>query len=307
MSPLLHTMRRGGDLMAQKDIAEKMLEAYNDVFADIVNVLLFGGKEVMTPDSLEEQEGNAFYKAEGKLHSLERDVVKRWKDGSIRIACIGFENQTKPDADMPLRVIGYDGAEYRSQLSRDGKQRDRYPVVTLVLYFGCEGHWDAPLTLKERVKIPEGLEPFVNDYKINLFEIAYLSKEQIQMFRSDFRFVADFFVQMRETGDYRYKENRMKMRHMTEVFQLFAAMTNDRKYEEGFWKYTGKEEVNTVRNLFDIVEDRGREEGRKEAQKEYERDKRDTALSLREFGMPEEAIAKSMKVNIETVRRWLTA
>ncbi len=30
--------------MGQKDIAEKTLEAYNDVFADIVNVLLFNGK-----------------------------------------------------------------------------------------------------------------------------------------------------------------------------------------------------------------------------------------------------------------------
>lgn len=30
--------------MAEKDIAEKTLEAYNDVFADIVNVLLFQGK-----------------------------------------------------------------------------------------------------------------------------------------------------------------------------------------------------------------------------------------------------------------------
>ena len=27
--------------MAEKDIAEKTLEAYNDVFSDIVNVLLF--------------------------------------------------------------------------------------------------------------------------------------------------------------------------------------------------------------------------------------------------------------------------
>ena len=306
--------------MAQKDIAEKILEAHNDVFADIVNVLLFSGREVISPDQLEDQPPRAHYKAQDRLRETERDVVKRWKDGNIRIACLGIENQTAADPDMPLRAIAYDGAEYRAQLLRSKRRRPpkasgperqpqepRYPVVTLVLYFGCEGHWDAPLTLKERVKIPEGLEPFVNDYKINLFEIAYLSKEQIQMFRSDFRFVADFFVQMRETGDYRYKENRMKMRHMTEVFQLFAAMTNDRKYEEGFWKYTGKEEVNTVRNLFDIVEDRGREEGRKEAQKEYERDKRDTALSLREFGMPEEAIAKSMKVNIETVRRWLTA
>ena len=31
--------------MAQKDIAEKTLESYNDVFADILNVLLFHGEQ----------------------------------------------------------------------------------------------------------------------------------------------------------------------------------------------------------------------------------------------------------------------
>ena len=30
--------------MGEKDITEKILADYNDVFADIVNVLLFGGK-----------------------------------------------------------------------------------------------------------------------------------------------------------------------------------------------------------------------------------------------------------------------
>ena len=41
--------------VAEKDIAQKILEAYNDVFADIVNVLLFDGKEVIRPDELEAQ------------------------------------------------------------------------------------------------------------------------------------------------------------------------------------------------------------------------------------------------------------
>ena len=33
--------------MAEKDVAEKILESYNDVFSDIVNVLLFQGKQVL--------------------------------------------------------------------------------------------------------------------------------------------------------------------------------------------------------------------------------------------------------------------
>lgn len=36
----------------------------------------------------------------------------------------GLKNQTDSDADMPLRVISYDGAEYRAQLIRDISSQD---------------------------------------------------------------------------------------------------------------------------------------------------------------------------------------
>lgn len=40
--------------MAGKDMAEKALESYNDVFADIVNTLLFNGREKVLEDELEQ-------------------------------------------------------------------------------------------------------------------------------------------------------------------------------------------------------------------------------------------------------------
>ena len=40
--------------MAVKDITEKTLEAYNDVFADIVNVFLFNGKQLIAEQELED-------------------------------------------------------------------------------------------------------------------------------------------------------------------------------------------------------------------------------------------------------------
>ena len=61
---------------------------------------------------------------------------------------------------MPLRVIGYDGAAYRAELS----QEDRYPVITLVLYFGDEP-WGKNRTLYDVIDIPEAFRPFVGDYK----------------------------------------------------------------------------------------------------------------------------------------------
>lgn len=62
--------------MAEKDMTEKTLEAYNDVFADILNVLLFGGKPVVSEYDLQEATPRSFYKADGKLHEQERDVAK---------------------------------------------------------------------------------------------------------------------------------------------------------------------------------------------------------------------------------------
>ena len=211
-------------------MAEKILESYNDVFSDIVNVLLFKGKQVLSADELEEEATRSYYKADGKVHEIERDVAKRWKNGNIRVACIGFENQTAADPDMPLRVIGYDGAEYRAQLLAENSAAKRYPVVTLVLYFGYDKPWSGPLSLKERMEIPQELEEYINDYKINLFQIAYLPREQVQQFRSDFRIVADYFVQKRKKGE--YLPSTQEITHVQETLQLLSVMTNDHRFEE---------------------------------------------------------------------------
>lgn len=117
--------------MAEKDITEKNLEALNDVFADIVNVLLFKGEQVINEKDLEADTTKSMFKADGKIHEQERDVSKFWKNGEIRISILGIENQTTQDSDMPLRVISYDGASYKQQLL-DKKQKKRYPVATLV-------------------------------------------------------------------------------------------------------------------------------------------------------------------------------
>ena len=124
--------------MGQKDITEKMLADYNDVFADIVNVLLFDGKQVVSESSLESIKDKSQYKAEGTIHEEERDVSKLVREQNVKLALLGLEHQTDEDSDEPIRVIGYDGVSYRSQLLH--KQKERFPVVTLVLYFGTTSH-----------------------------------------------------------------------------------------------------------------------------------------------------------------------
>lgn len=216
--------------MNEKDIVEKTLIACNDVFADIVNVLLFGGERLIKEDELIDAQPNSHYKADGKLREQERDVSKYWKHNNIRITFLGIENQTVSDADMPIRVIGYDGAAYRNQMQKD--ETERYPVVTLVLYFGYEKRWDTTRHLTECFDTPNELKPYVNDYRINLFEIAYLTDEQVNMFQSDFKIVADYFVQMRKNND--YIPSKEIIRHVHEVMELMSVMNEDNRFEEAY-------------------------------------------------------------------------
>lgn len=78
--------------MRQMDMTEKLLEDYNDVFADIVNVLLFDGKNTVNPDVLETTKVKSQYKADGgELHEMERDVAKYWKEKEVTIALYGVK------------------------------------------------------------------------------------------------------------------------------------------------------------------------------------------------------------------------
>ena len=141
--------------MGAKDITEKTLEAYNDVFADIVNVLLFKGDRLVNEKELEADSKETMFKADGKILQQERDVSKFWKNGEIRISILGFENQIMQDYKMPLRIISYDGASYKQLL--DKKLKKNYPVATLVLYFGTERKWIAPKNLLACFTIFENL------------------------------------------------------------------------------------------------------------------------------------------------------
>ena len=239
--------------MAEKDMNSKVLEELNDVFSDISNVLLFNGKNVISENDLTESTTYSNYTANGKIREQERDVAKYWNNSEIRIAMVGFENQIKDDPDMPLRVLNYDAASYRAQFSPTNSN-PRFPVVTLVLYFGYKHHWSKAKTLYEQVNVPDELVPYVNDYKINLFEIAYLTDEQIKMFKSDFKFVADYYVQMRKTG--KYIPPTEKIEHVSELLGMMSALTKDNRFIESYENLKGKEKVNMC-EVLDEVEARG--------------------------------------------------
>ena len=281
--------------MGEKDIAEKNLEALNDVFADIVNVLLFKGKRLMKEDELEADTKDSQFKSDGKLHEQERDVSKLWKNGEVRISILGFENQTVQDYKMPLRVISYDGASYKKQLLDEALQK-YYPVATLVLYFGYKDRWTAPKNLYGCFNVSEELKPFVNDYKINVFEIAWLDEETVNMFQSDFKFVAQYFRAKRLNNN--YVPTAEEIKHADELSKMFTALTGDKSFETSYNEVILKKKGGIT--MCDIVEgfkNEGRIEGRNEGKAELVRKMLDAKL------VSEQQIADLLKISVEEVKK----
>ena len=244
--------------MNGKDITQKMLERYNDVFADIVNVLLFNGKRIVDEDALIDTPADSALKIDGEIHSQDRDVAKYWKNSQINIALFGLENQTVPDKLMPMRVIGYDGAEYKKQVLEENRYKKKYPVITLVLYMGYEKNWKYSNSLLDLLEVDENLKPYVSDYKINVFEIAFLDREKIDLFKSDFRMLADYLYQMRTTDSYEGDESDIK--HVDEILMLMSAMSGF-KNVENIIKVAHERKVSNMKGFFELAEEKGLERG----------------------------------------------
>ena len=255
--------------MNGKDITQKMLERYNDVFADIVNVLLFNGKRIVDEDALIDTPADSALKIDGEIHSQDRDVAKYWKNSQINIALFGLENQTVPDKLMPMRVIGYDGAEYKKQVLEENRYKKKHPVITLVLYMGYDRNWKYSNSLLDLLEVDDNLKPYVSDYRINVFEIAFLDREKIDLFKSDFRMLADYLYQMRTTDSYKGDESNVK--HVDEILMLMSAMSGFKNIEN-IIKVAHERKVSNMKGFFELAEEKGlerglelgREEGREE-------------------------------------------
>ena len=263
------------------DSNEKILADYNDVFADIMNVFLYDGERIIKEEDLENSKDMSQYKADGELHEQERDVSKYYNGNEMRIAFLGIEHQNKEEKYMPLRIISYDGSAYRAQLlktTENNKKQKPYPVITLVLYFGVT-HWNHGKSVYEVLDIPKELKAFVSDYKINVIEVAFLEREQIEKFQSDFRLIADFFVQKRLKG--KYIPPNLPIKHTDEFLKLLAIMVGDERYREIIDEMNadrnGNEGGKTMCEIYDQIEQQGIEKGiQKGIQKGIEQEQKRT-------------------------------
>ena len=287
------------------DSNEKILVDYNDVFADIMNVFLYNGERVIKEEDLENSKDRSQYKADGELHEQERDVSKFYNGNEMRIAFLGIEHQNKKEQYMPLRIISYDGSVYRAQLLNtetntvDKKKQKPYPVITLVMYFGVT-HWNHGKSIYEVLDIPEEIKVFVSDYKINVIEVAFLEKEQIEKFQSDFRFIADFFVQKRLTGDY-YPPNNLPVKHMDAFLKLLSIMVGDQRYREILEEMNlNNTEESNMCEVFDKIEQRGIQKGiQEEVISLYKKGLISLSDAIKELSVSEEEFLKMTENNLK--------
>ena len=263
--------------MGEKDILEKKLLMFNDVFADFVNGIMFDGKDVVKEDELVDLSGWSHYKGDDSKHRFQdRDVVKLWKKENVVISLIGIENQDIPDEDIVFRVISYDGASYRTQLvekerrkrkkkvdkvaEKSAEKLDIFPVITFVIYYG-EEEWRHETTLHKRLNLDSELKHYVSDYSINLIDLKKLSEDDINKFKKDFKLIADYMVK----GS-KHKADRIDLNHPEEVSELILRLTGEELPFEVECEEGGNNMEKFFEPMFERAEARGRAEGRAEGE-----------------------------------------
>ncbi len=210
------------------DAVQKDLESYPDVFADMVNVLVYEGRQVLKPENLWPAATESLYKGmKQKLKRQMEDVAKYdMLDGKKRILYL-IANQSRTDRKMILRKKGYEGGAYREQY--DGKVQDLCPVMELVLYWG-RGHWGGAMSLREmfadRSMDPQAWE-YIDDGRLHVFEMCHLPPHVRQRFTSDMRFVAEYLA-----DEESLESMEQEVWHLEALLDFLGELSGDGRYQK---------------------------------------------------------------------------
>lgn len=237
--------------MGQPDLSVKGLTSFPDVAADIVNVFVYNGKQVLQETDLKPYVTNeSIVKTEGKLKGLNRDNCMENIRNGTRYAIFGFENQNDIDHTMLLRIMGYDYSVYARQIEEiiaenKKNQKDAFvhkifkgqkikPVITFVLLYQSQEDDEMPSNLFEMIDFPEDeeVQMYIQNYKINIIHLGNLSNEQLDSFHSDFAFIAKYL-----NKHYNKKQLLSELKnqdtiliHPKDTLYTLASLTRDSRY-----------------------------------------------------------------------------
>lgn len=101
----------------EKDVVQIRCLSDNERYADLINGVVFGGRQVVHGEDIREMDSQtglwrAFPgKKTVKTGKKFRDLIRKVAMG-VNFTVIGVENQDKVHYLMPLRAMLYDAAEY---------------------------------------------------------------------------------------------------------------------------------------------------------------------------------------------------
>ena len=149
------------------------------------------------------------------------------------------------------------------------KEQKFVPIITLVLYMGTDKPWDGARSLYELLEIEERLKPFVNDYKLNLYD--YHEHQDFSVFKTENRIL---FEALSCAGDEGLMEEMLRShpewyeRLDRESAKAILGIMGVRIDIDKIREIKEKEEVYNVCKAFDDHLERGRREGRREGKRE---------------------------------------
>lgn len=202
--------------MAEKDAVTKAYMSDPEVFADLCNYYLYGGREVILPENLTPLDtaeiaipyGKSRKKKSKRAIQRYRDVFKRaviMQDSKAMYCLIGAENQSEMHNAMVPKDMLYDAVSYVDQVEaiarKHAKNKDKpensadflsgfhredrlIPVITLTVYWGAD-EWTAPTDLHEMMDMSPELARFVPNYWLNLISPATIKDEDFSKFRTE--------------------------------------------------------------------------------------------------------------------------
>ena len=157
--------------------------------------------------------------------------------------------------------MGYDFATYQGYLKN---KKALLPTITIVLNFS-DKRWNKSKTLHGMLQLSDELKPYVADYAISIYDVAFLEDDVIERFSSDFKLVAKYLKKRRLGKIEDLAQDRQRIKHVEAVLDLFRVFTKDERYENlltGNIKYMAKKgEDVSMCIVLDTIEQRGIEKG----------------------------------------------
>ena len=236
--------------MGAKDLAEKNLLQYKDVFSDIVNVNLFGGRCYVSAKELSREPGELITKAvsDDKLRQLQMDVPMKCKKHN-RSFFLCLENQSDKNNVMPVRDMGYQHAKYMEQIKAAKESNQK------------TSNYPNPMT--KELNDSQKLSPVIT------LVLNYSQKEwetTIRQYQSDFKYIVRYLScgnDRRKLDEY-FQTTEFQLDHPEAFLDWLSAVTNDRRYrkaKELIQKTERKGGKINMCVLLDMYEERGEARG----------------------------------------------